>query len=411
LTHIRSTCRLCGSTSLEQLISFGSTPLANEYPKQPGREQDRFPLYLVGCKQCGHVQLPVVVPAERLFGADYPYQSGTSEVFRKHLEELAEAIALKDANPWDVFTPVPHPRVLDVACNDGTFVQMLREYDCKAYGIDPCAPNVEGFHRCLFNEQWAGFQKNKQGETYDVVTALNVFAHVDDLDDFTRGVATILEHDGIFIFEVGYLPDVVKAGLFDVVYHEHMSYHHLTPLVPFFRKHGMELVDAHRIDSQGGSVRCFVRNCGAHQAQSERLQALLKEETDPAREGLWNGVRALKDKAKVIGRDLMNVAKQVQMPGGILVGYGAPAKLTTMLYATGLFPPKFVVDDNPNKVGRYVPGTTCPIYPVEHLLEVGDDKTGVIVFAWNFAESIAAKLRERGYKGRIIAAMPEVRDL
>lgn len=400
---IRNDCRLCHSTDLEKLLDFGQTCLANEYPREPKPDQDRFPLYLVGCRKCGHVQLPVVVDPKRLFPEDYAYQSGTSPVFREHLEELAHTIAGE--------FPMGS-RVLDVACNDGTLVRTLRDaaLGFDAYGVDPCAPDEKQYCRVFLTSdfatkaiedgrhKWARLRLAEQ--RFACITALNVFAHVDDLDDFTRGVKTLLEHDGMFIFEVGYLPDVVKRGLFTTVYHEHLSYHHLTPLVPFFRRHGMALIDAHRIDSQGGSVRVFVRNCEAHQAPSERLRALLDEETNPAREGLFNGVAMLKLKAKELGRSLANQVKQVRSTGGTIAGYGAPAKLTTLLAATGLFPSSidYVLDDNPKKCGRYVPGTRIPIIPASELYE--RNPAAIMLFSTNFAEEIQARHAE--YKGRWI---------
>jgi SAM-dependent methyltransferase len=368
--HIRDRCRLCGDTRLRELLRLNDTPLANEYPRSPSPDQERFPLYLVGCEGCGHVQLPVVVKAERLFPPDYPYQSGTSAVFHSHLKRLSNSIREQFGEAV----------VLDVGCNDGTLVKLLRGnpiWGSKAYGIDPCCPDGIGV-REFFTEAWASGQAKKVG----VVTALNVFAHVDDLDDFTRGVSTVLEHDGTFIFEVGYLADVVKHGLFDVIYHEHLSYHHLSPLVRFFQKHGMFLYDAERIDSQGGSIRCYVRNCSSHQAQSKRLQALIDDES---RSALWAGVKRIGAGEANWGvrraRDLMKARTHQYAV------YGAPAKLTTLLHATDQADSvMYVLDDNPLKQGRYVPGTSIPIVPTSELYE---RQPGTVVIAsWNFAEEI-----------------------
>jgi SAM-dependent methyltransferase len=389
--HIRDRCRLCDDSRLTKLLDLGSTPLANEYPKEPVKTARRlepdnyFPLYLVGCERCGHVQLPVVVKAERLFPPDYPYQSGTSEVFREHLWKLAQHLDRR----WSAKeTP---QRYLDVACNDGTLVELFRDaFDADAQGIDPCAPDKPGLHRGFFDMDcvaqrgwWARF---------DCITALNVFAHVDELSSFTIAACNALAHDGTFIFEVGYLPDVVAKGLFDVIYHEHLSYHHLTPLLPFFKRHGMTVYDAHRIDSQGGSIRVFVRNCEGFEAPSERMQALLDEEAHPSRPGLWDGVRRLQHLAeRYVGDQIRAFGKQCR---GNVAYYGAPAKLTTLLAATGAPMPRFVVDDNPLKVGRYVPGTTVPILPTSALYE--KKPTGVVISSWNFAADIQARHAELG---------------
>lgn len=409
--HIRTTCRLCSSPELETLLTLPDTPLANEYPIEPEgapiagtvgaydvsfdgdkaklrrSQQDRFPLYLVGCSSCGHVQLPVVVDPKRLFPPDYPYQSGTSVVFKTHLKELAEALVV----PGHVRT------FLDVACNDGSLQDaLMRLGDVRAYGVDPCANEKDPMaFRAFFTENWA---KAHNG-SYDCITALNVFAHVDDLDDFTRGARILLEPCGLFVIEVGYLPDVVKRGAFDTVYHEHLSYHHLSPLVGFFKRHGMTMVDAHRIDSQGGSVRIFVRNCDkqhqggddGHNEQSKRLRDLLDDES---RSAIWQGVRALSEKVKGVGARLHYFAKYTASPpehfGGKFAVYGAPAKLTTLLHATDKTDAvEFVVDDNPLKQGRFVPGTRIPILPVSALYE--RKPRAVLIASWNFSSDIMAR--------------------
>lgn len=396
--HVRTTCRLCGSTSLEKLLDLGQTPLANEYldDQHASFKQDRFPLYLVGCGKCGHVQLPVVVRAERLFPPTYPYQSGTSPVFREHLMGLAADIMCQLDPPGSYGgTRTAH---LDVACNDGTLVEMVRAHNRTSYGIDPCAPERPGYVRGFFGVDGpvTAFPNCQ------VLTALNVFAHVDDLDNFTRHVAKTLNQCGLFVFEVGYLPDVIEKRNYPVVYHEHLSYHHLTPLLPFFKRHGMTVVDAHRIDSQGGSIRVFVRNCEAFETPTDRMRALLDEENSPLRQGIATGVARLKDKAKTDCDRFAGFAKQIQSARGKIAGYGAPAKLCTTLHASKFYAGQLecVFDDNPLKVGKFVPGTQVPIVHSSELYE--RNPQGVILFSANFAEEI--QKRHEKYQGRWLVA-------
>lgn len=373
----RTTCRLCGGC-LRVLLSLPDTPLANEYPRAPSPKQERFPLELRGCVRCGHVQLGHVVDPRRLFPEDYPYQSGTSPVFREHLAGLADEVATLMR---------PGQRLLDIACNDGTFVKMFDGVGVTAEGIDPAAP--EGMHRAFFTEEWASWQRNKGGASYHVITALNVFAHVDDLDDFTRGIATLLEPGGWFVFEVGYLGDVIERGLFDVIYHEHLSYHHLAPLQGFLSNRDLSIVDAERIESQGGSIRVYARK--GFYARSDRMRELLVSERDQTRPPLAARVYELADRIKHVGRQLANFAKQ---SSGKMDIYGAPAKLTTLIHATGLYPSSVgvVYDDNPLKVGRYVPGTSIPIVPSSEL--AARKPKGVMIASWNFADEIMSRHRD-----------------
>ncbi len=286
--------------------------------------------------------------------------------------------------------------MLDVACNDGALVDELRKCNRNAFGVDPAA-SLEHYYcmRAFFTAEWVGCgSRMGLSNEFACVTALNVFAHVDDLDDFTRGVHALLEPCGLFVIEVGYLPDVVKRGAFDTVYHEHVSYHHLSPLVRFFKRHGMRMVDAHRIDSQGGSVRIFVRNCDrehvgggddGHQLVHPRMLELLTEETT---QGVWPGVKALKKVQADERKWLLSFARHHKLTGKPIAVFGAPAKLTTYLAATQLFPDRIglVVDDNPNKVGRYVPGTRLLIQPTSALRDY--KPTGILCASWNFAEDI-----------------------
>lgn len=404
--HVRTDCRLC-SGPIEKVLDLGETALANELKstREESLRQDRFPLFLSQCKACGHVQLPVVVKPERLFPPTYPYKSGTNPVFRAHLKEFAVTVSgmLPGRNASGGKT-----RVLEIASNDGTLLCEFESLGVCADGVDPAAPDDNerlGIHRAFFTEDWARDRLRMEGDWYDgtpyqSIVALNVFAHVDDLSDFTAGVAALLPEDGLFVFEVGYLPDVIEKGLFDVCYHEHLSMHHLRPLVPFFRRHGLELVDAHRIDSQGGSVRCFVRKQKPGR-RSERCAALLVDEEVLSIERL---VRVVNDSGPAGA-----LGKRVRFElgyGKTVAGFGAPAKLTTLLAVLGFRPP-VIYDDNPAKVGKFTPGTGIPIVPSSRLLE--DNPDYLILFAWNFAEEVIPRLRAQGFKGKIVVPLPEFR--
>jgi SAM-dependent methyltransferase len=389
--HTRSTCRLCHSTELETLLTLPDTPLANEYPEKPEGTprysafagfpphvvnepvgQDRFPLYLVGCSACGHVQLPVVVDPKRLFPPSYPYQSGTSAVFREHLRGLAEEVACH----------IPLGGLLvEIASNDGTFLEQFEGVGCNVLGIDPAASGRMPYRREFFTAELAN-DPTLKGRA-DCVVALNVAAHLDDMADFALGVRALLVPGGLLVVEVAYVVDMLAGDVWDTVYHEHLAFHHLTPLVPFFRRHGLELIDAQRVDTQGGSVRLVVRNGSGK--QSERLKTLLLEEQSQT--DLFERVRGLTGS---VARVRSMIRRAAEIAGGRLVVYGAPAKLCTLLHATRTAEViDFVADDNRTKVGRYVPGTRVPIVSVEELYE--RKPRVVFVASWNFSRDIIAR--------------------
>ena len=393
--HVRTTCRLCDAPLPEErCLDLGETPLSNEYldTAEASLNQQRFPLYLKQCTACGHVQLPIVVNPGRLWGPKYAYQSGTSPVFRKHLEELADeiaAIAGKDTR---------NGAVLEIGCNDGTLIQQLEYHGLMPTGVDP---SYTGDHGGIIRESWpcnVGTQK------YKVIVALNVFAHVDNLRGFTAAIAEALAPDGVCIVEVGYLPDVIERGLFDTVYLEHCSYHHLTPLLPFFQRHGLEVFDAKRIESQGGSVRIYLKRGPV--GMTKTLYELVEAET-----GLDVGkLRQRIDSTRNVFRLFDYYRNSKGLP--YIDIYGCPAKLTTLLSVIGEFERSdygrtVIYDDNPLKVGKFAPGTYLPIVPSQQMQD--RQPAYCLIASWNFASEIMKRQREIGFRGKFIVPIPEVR--
>jgi hypothetical protein len=369
----RHTCRLCEGT-LTHVLELPSTPLANELPIAPG-PQDTFPLYLARCDDCGHIQLPVVVDPQRLF-ANYVYQSSTSSVFVKHLEEFARDVQ-----------PKPGGFVVEIGSNDGT---LLLEYKAKGFevlGIDPAKniadiaesrgiPTLRAFFGRATLANW-----NLVGRKAGLVVALNVFAHSNELVDIAEGVALLLADDGEFVIECGYLPDMIARGIYRVIYHEHLAFWHCAPMFSFLMAHGLHLYDAERVDTQGGSMRYYASR--APRAQSDRLRALLVAETPEACD-----VSRLAECIRKDAAELREILDEARAKGQTVCGYGCPAQLTTTAYALGLTRDDiaFVVDDNPLKQGKYTPGLNWPIVSTSYLVDKKPDVC--VIFSANFAMDI-----------------------
>ncbi len=395
--EVRGDCRLC-SGALELVLDLGDTPLANEYPTAPIEGgQDTFPLYLTQCQDCGHVQLPVIVDPERLF-RNYAYQSATSPVFRQHLAEFAV----------DVQPAKPGGLVVEIGSNDGTLLGEYRRLGYRVLGVDPArnlvdAANAGGLDTIpeFFSVPVARDILAKHGPA-DLVVALNVFAHADDLAGITQGISELLAPGGQFVFEVGYLADVIANGLYRVIYHEHLSYHSVKPLVKFFERFGLTLRDVRRVSTQGGSIRCTVEK--GQTPKSEALWAYLDYESKSQMNVAWLAELIKSDKAKLRAK-----LDQLKAAGKVVCGYGAPAQLTTTCYTMGITRDDvaFIVDDNPNKQGRYTPGLFIPIIPpgaIVGMLWGGGTPTprlrepdACIIFSANFAADIRA--RHPGFRG------------
>lgn len=400
--RVRATCRLCGCPNPRKVLELAPTPPANAFCEtaEEARAQEKIPLYLAHCVACGHVQLPVVVDPEVLF-RDYVYVSGTSPSFVEHFRRFAQAeggaLTLPDL-------------VVDVGSNDGTLLRQFQEqWGCRILGVDPASaiaaeataagiPTLPTF----FGRELATLIREQHGPA-KLITANNVFAHADSLTEIALGARDLLADDGRFVFEVQYLVDLVEGGLFDMVYHEHLSYHHVAPLIPFFRRLHMSIVDVERVPTHGGSIRCTVR-VGEHPA-SANVAELVKREREVLADP-WPVMRERIDHARLALREVLdNYADPTR---DIVVGYGAPAKLTTLCHEFDLedFDVDYIVDDSPWKQGLFCPGTGIPVRG-----ELGDEVDAVVVFAWNFAPQIAAKLRAAGFTGRIIRPLPTLEDL
>ena len=392
------------------MLSLGKTPLANAFVPESARgtPQPVFPLDLHLCLQCGHLQLLEVVTPEKLF-RDYVYVSGTSPVFIQHFREYAEqVIRIAGLQPGD--------QVIDIGSNDGTLLGFFQQKGMRVLGLDPARkiageaarkgiPTLPEFFTPVLAERL-----RREGWQPAVITANNVFAHADDLTGIAEGVRRLLRTDGVFLFEVSYLLDVFQKGLFDTIYHEHLSYHAVKPLVPFFQRNGLRLTDALRVESHGGSLRGVVRTeaSGSAVQPGVRQRIAEEEETGLFRPEAYQGFsRKISERGEALKRLLLKLKGE----GKRIVGFGAPAKATTLMYHFGLGPDllEAIIDDSPWKQGLYSPGHHIPVVPASRLADPAQRPDYCLILAWNFADSIIRKheaFRKSG--GHFIVPLPEL---
>ena len=409
----RDDCRLCASKDLVEAFRLNPTPPANEFvPAGTGGEipdQTRIPLYLVSCRQCGHVQLPVVVDPERLF-RNYVYVSGTSPVFVDHFRRYAEDMIRRlEMAPGDL--------VVEIGSNDGTLLRFFKDAGMRVLGVDPAkdiaarasAAGVETWPE-FFTQEVAQRIVGQRGHAM-LVLANNVFAHADDLHGIAAGVKQLLDSRGIFSFEVSYLPDVIEKTLFDTIYHEHLSYHSVGPLLRFFQSVGMSLRDAQRVDTHGGSLRGIaVPHKGDTLVTKEVTDLLAYENALRLTPGNRAPFLDLEVRVKTLRDGLHQFLAQAKADGKRVAGFGAPAKATTLMHHFGLGASdlEFIVDDSPLKQGLFTPGKHVPVLPSSAIRELKPDY--LVVLAWNFADSIIAKnqaFRDAG--GKFVVPIPEFR--
>lgn len=404
----RTSCRLCGSGALERVLSLTPTPPANAFaPKSElNVAQPVFPLDVFFCSTCGHVQLLDIVDPNVLF-ENYVYVSGTSPVFVKHFEDYA-------ADMIGRFGPATGAFIVDIGSNDGTLLGFFKRAGMNVLGVDPARVIAEDATRRGI-ETWAGFFSPDMAARIcaergpaTIVTANNVFAHIDDLGAVLAGVRSLLAADGVFAFEVSYLGDVVEKTLFDTIYHEHLSYHSVKPLVRFFAANGMELIEALRVSSHGGSLRGIAQLKGGPRKVGASVAEMLAYE---ARVGLDRAETLVKfgHDIEAIRVELSHLLRGLKTQGKSIAGFGAPAKATTLMYHfdIGSEIVDFVVDDSPLKQGLFTPGLHIPVVPASEIAIRRPDY--LVVLAWNFASAIIAKnsaFRDNG--GHFIVPLPRV---
>lgn len=406
----RDTCRMCGNRNLTKVWSFGPTPLANAYlkPEELGAPEPFVALDVYHCEDCHLNQMRDIVSPEVLF-ARYLYISSTSPKFIAHFEDYARHITER-------FKLTSESFVIDVGSNDGILLKPFQDQSINILGIDPAEnvaemANAAGIptRAAFFTPDVAAAVARELGQA-DIITANNVFAHTDNVDIFIEAVKVLLKPTGAYIFEGQYLGDLVAKNLFDIVYHEHLCYYHVTPLIKFFAKHGMEVFDVERPSVHGGSIRVFVQFAGGPHKKEARLTQILKEEEAA---GL-NTLKTYQDFAARIEANkqkLLALLGELKKAGKRIVGYGAPAKATTLLYAFGLDGSilDYIVDDDKKiKQGLLMPGNHIPIKSPDMLYQ--DKPDYCLILAWNFAEPIMLnhkRFREQG--GRFIVPIPEPR--
>lgn len=402
-----SSCRICKNESLKKVLDLGSTPPANSFLRKDElkKKETFFPLQVYFCKRCNLVQLGHVVSPELLF-KKYLYVSSTSPVFIRHFEDYAKSV-------FNKFRLNKNSFIIDIGSNDGILLRPFKKLGTKVLGVDPAEDiakkaTKEGIQTLpRFFDQKAAKEILKKYGKADIITANNVFAHVNDLDELTKAVKILLKPNGVFVIEAPYLVDFLEKNLFDLVYHEHLSYLSINPLEFFFNKHGMKIFDVLKVSSHGGSIRVFVKNKDGKHKIMPSVKIFIKEEMNKElnKEKTYLDFA---DKIKENKEKLLKLLKDIKAQGKKIVGYGAPAKGNTLLNYFGIDSKilDYIVDDSPLKQGLYTPGTHIPVVSSEKLSK--EPKPDYIfILAWNFAQPIMKKLSIfSGRGGKFIIPVP-----
>ncbi len=420
----RTVCGACGSADLALILDLGSSPLADNFPSTPNEPAKTYPLQMLQCASCKLAQIGEVVDDVELWRDGYAFYSSTSQPLRTHFESyFNDVMSTTNGLGSGQGGSESNPRrrgslVVDVGCNDGLFLGHWRRAGFNAIGIDPAAGPVmaarESGLNVIHDDFGLSLARSVVGRFghASLVTANNVAAHVADLSDFLAGLAHLLDHYGLLVMEVQYLPDLLVGNGFDMLYHEHRFFWALNPMRRALARVGLELVHVEHVSTQGGSVRVYVQhesNPGSMLIDADgmyvRTCMTLADERRSMGPDVITGLQVRADRvAARLHDELGALAKSDRT----IVGYGAPAKATTLLHWTGTAGYlSWVEDTTPAKVGRYIPGTNVEIRKPTGQGSHDDRPDAYLLLAWNYARDVLHG--ERGYLddgGRFVVPLP-----
>jgi SAM-dependent methyltransferase len=392
----RTNCSACGYDDLHTFLDLGLSPIADAYTTEPNARVDMHPLQLAVCTGCWLVQLLEVVDPKTLFGTGYSFYSSASAPLSDYHATYATYVL-------DRYNHLARRGVVEIGCNDGDMLRWFarRGYPCT--GVDPATGPVDAARRrgldVLETEFTVDVARTLAERPPGIVVANHVLAHVADVAEVLRGVAELLDAEGVAFVEVQYLPDLLTANAFDLVYHEHRNFFSLASLEKAARLQGLHVADAWLTDRQGGSLRVELRRT---RGASSRIDGLRASEAWLTQRGAYDGFQGRIERVRTRLRDLL-----ITSATGYVAGYGAPAKATTLLNFCGVDAEQvgFTIDTTEAKQNRYVPGTGIPIRPPD-VTETRRVDT-FLLLAWNYAPEIMRReLEFTRNGGRWIVPIP-----
>lgn len=399
-------CQVCGSKDLKNILFLGYLPPVNTMPPigaQP-TEQVSYPAELLFCSQCQLVQIGLVVDPNILFPPEYPYTSGTTRILRENFAELyEEASSLIQVNPGDL--------VVDIGSNDGTLLSNwagkhrvfgIEPTDAGKLAIDHGIPTLIKF----FGPEAVAHTLAEHGQA-KVITATNVFAHIEDIHSILRSLLDLLQDDGVFISESHYFLSLVETLQYDTIYHEHLRYYSVHSLKNLLEMHNLEVFYVKRIPTHGGSIRVYAARPGHYTVQQSVAEALRQEDEADL---LGAGLQKFRTNVILTKLKLHKLMMEVKQAGGRIYAVGAPSRASTLVNYVGI--DDGILDcvleiQGSYKIGKYMPGTMIPVLDETRLFE--DQPEYAMLLSWHIAEELMPKLTDRGFRGKYIIPLPEPR--
>ncbi|MFO7901429.1 MAG: methyltransferase domain-containing protein [Planctomycetota bacterium] len=403
-------CRFCGTPLKHSVVDLGNSPLCESFltAEQLLQGEVYYPLQAFVCERCFLVQVKEYVSGETIFRGEYAYFSSFSDSWLRHAARYADAIV-------DRFNLTRHQHVVELASNDGYLLKNFVAKGIPCLGIEPAdnvaqeaikggVPTVIAY----FGTQTAS-DLVATGTRADLLIANNVLAHVPDINDFVGGMKIILSPTGVLTVEFPHLMRLIEGNQFDTIYQEHYFYFSLHTLTQVFDRHGMVICDVEELPTHGGSLRIYVRHAEDTSKPVEPAVDQLHARELQAGYNTLEAYRAFARRVEKTKRNLLAFLIQAKNEGKQVAGYGAPGKGNTLLNYCGIRTDflDYVVDRNPYKHGKFLPGTHIPVYSPQKLAETKPDY--VLILPWNLKEEISNQLQyTRDWGAQLVVPIPQL---
>lgn len=407
MTASSTSCRFCAAPLRHTLVDLGCQPPSNSYVEERAAVEKVYRLRAMICDRCFLAQLDEVVPADEIFSSDYAYFSSYSSSWVAHAKAYQEAVTAR-------FALGPRSKVVEVASNDGYLLQHFLKAGIEVLGVEPSlsvasAAVQKGIPtEVLFFGAATAAQLKREGHGADIIAANNVLAHVPDINDFVRGFAVLLNDDGVVTVEFPHLLNLIKQVQFDTIYHEHYSYLSLMSVERIFAAAGLRVFDVEALPTHGGSLRIFACHEGAVHRSCPGLDEVRRAEVEAGLGDLAT-YTDFTTRVRAVRAGLGAFLADARAQGKTVGAYGAAAKGNTLLNYCAVGPDDiaFVVDLNPAKQGRFLPGSKIPITSPDKLSVARPDY--VLILPWNLRDEITEQIAFiRDWGGRFVVAIPEI---
>lgn len=394
-------CQICGAETASGL-DLGHQPIGDYLltERELNESSILFPLKLVHCYDCGLTQLSYIAPPEEVYKG-FPFVSGTTQTATNHLQSLPRQLVEMQKLDSSHFA-------VDIGSNDGTLLKGYLPYGVKFLGVDPSGDpvriaNEQGLNtlHAFFNVETAEIVRQQYGQA-DAITACGVFAHMADLKGVMEGVKVLLAPGGVFATDSQYWLDTMARGYYDNIFHQHLRYYAMKPLIHLFQQYGMEVFDVERSEVYGGSIRVFSCLAGDYPISQRVTDLIAEEEAQALYAPQTNNQFALDIAAR--RQKFFDEIYRRKEAGQKIIGIGAPAKASTVCNYCRVGPEMldYITEINPLRIGLYLPGVHIPVIKEEEMFTDPSPADAAVLFAWNYYDEIVPKLRQRGFTGEII---------